>query len=502
MRSLRHAAIAVTALVGLVATTACGADSADGGGGGASGGEIAVASQFPIESIDPNGSLAIDGGTRVASLQLYSPLLETVGPGEFDPKAAESWEVNDTATEFTFTLRDGITFSDGAPITGQDAAASFERTVAADSPFSANFVNVGVTATDDTVTFTPAAPDPALLAKLTGVMITPAGATEDSYLDKPVTSGPFKVESFTPGSDLVMVRNDKYWGDKPKLDRVTMRSIPEVAARVTALETGELDVIWGISDDQVTQLKGNTEVEIVSATGSAVTTMWMNASTPALGKAEVRRALWQAVDFDKKIKALYPESGEPADSVLAPTVFGYAPQEPVAYDPDAAKQALVDAGFDFDTTLRFHFSQAQFRQWVESVVSDLAAIGVKAEALEKEQAVYTEDLLALNWDINIQQVGTLGLDASYNLGRLYTCAAKRTGYCNPELDNILTLAGTSVDPEEREAAYADATELIWNEAVGMYPMFAKNLFATRSTVSGFEPDGEGLPRFDTVAVDG
>jgi peptide/nickel transport system substrate-binding protein len=229
--------------------------------------------------------------------------------------------------------------------------------------------------------------------------------------------------------------------------------------------------------------------------------MWMNASTPALGKPEVRRALWQAVDFDKKIKALYPESGEPADSVIAPTVFGYAPQERVTYDPEAAKQALVDAGFDFDTTLRFHFSQAQFRQWVDSVVSDLAAVGVKAEALEKEQAVYTEDLLSLNWDINIQQVGTLGLDASYNLGRLYTCAAKRTGYCNPQLDEMLKQAGTAFDPAERETAYAEATKLIWNEAVGMYPMFVKNLFATRTTVSGFKPDGEGLPRFDTVSVD-
>ncbi|MBK1787515.1 ABC transporter substrate-binding protein [Prauserella cavernicola] len=497
MRSRRHAAFAATMVLGLVATTACGADSAGDG----SGGEMAVASAFPTESIDPNGPLAIDGGTRVAAMQLYSPLLDTIGPGEFEPNAAQNWEINDSATEFTFPLREGITFSDGSPITGQDVAASFERTVASDSPFSANFVGIGVEAADDSVTFTAETPDPALPAKLTGVMITPADAAEDSYLGTPVTSGPFKVESFTPGGDLVMVPNDRYWGDKPKLDRLTIRSIPEVAARVTALETGELDAVWGISDDQLTQLTSNPEVQIVSASGSAVITMWMNASTPALGTAEVRRALWQAVDFDKKITALFPESGEPADSVVGPTVFGYAPQEPVSYDPDAAKKALEDAGFDFDTTLRFHYSQAQFRQWVDSVVSDLAAIGVKAEALEKEQAVYTEDLLALKWDINIQQVGTLGLDASYNLGRLYTCEAERTGYCNPELDEMLQRAGTAVDPAEREAAYADATELIWNEAVGMYPMFVKNLYATSSAVSGFEPDGEGLPRFDTVSID-
>jgi peptide/nickel transport system substrate-binding protein len=500
MRSLRHSAIAATALLTLFATAACGDDA--GSNSGTSGGELAVAGQFPIESIDPNGPLAIDGGTRLASIQLYSPLLQTAGSGKFKGVAAERWEANAAATQFTFTLKDGITFSDGSPVTGKDVAASFTRTVEADSPFSANFVDVGVKATGNTVTFTPAAPDPALLAKLTGVMITPAGATEDSYTGTPVTSGPFMVKSFTPGGELVMTPNKKYWGTKPKLDELTIRSIPEVPARVTALETGELDVIWGVSDDQVKQLRNNTEIAFTSADGSAVMTMWMNASTPALADPKVRRALWQAVDFEKKIKLLYPESGVPADSVIGRKVFGYAPQEPVAHDPAAAKQALVDAGFDFEkTTLRFHFSQAQFRQWVQSVIADLAAIGVKVEPLEKEQAVYTKDLQALNWDINIQQLGTLGLDASYNLGRLYTCKANRMGYCNQKLDALLKQAGTSTDPKARQQAYADATKLIWDDAVGMYPMFVKNVYATRTEVKGFATDAEGLPHFDTVTVD-
>ncbi|MGX7674045.1 ABC transporter substrate-binding protein [Plantactinospora sp. DSM 117369] len=498
MRSIRLAAVATTTVLTLATTAACGADDNSGGG---SGGQLVVAGQFPIESIDPNGKLAIDGGTGLASLQLYAPLLATVGPGEFQGVAAEKWESNDTATQFTFTLKDGITFSDGSALTGKDVAASFTRTVEAKSPFSANFVNVAVESTDDTVTFKPAEPDPALLAKLTGLRITPASATEDSYTGTPVTSGPFKVKSFSPGGDLVIVPNEKFWGDKPKVDQVTIRSIPEVAARVTALQTGEADIIWGIPDDQVTQLRSNSDIKFVTADGSGVMTMWMNASTPALNKAEVRRALWQAVDFDKIIKALYPESGQPADSVLAPTVFGYAPQKPVGYDPQAAKQALVNAGFDFNTTLRFHFSQTQFKQWVESVVSDLAAIGVKVEALQKEQAVYTEDLLNLNWDINIQQVGTLGLDASYNLGRLYTCAAKRTGYCNPELDALLKKGNTSTDQETRKQAYGDATALIWNEAVGMYPMFVKVVFATRSGISGLAPTLESLPPLNMVSVD-
>ncbi|NYE69304.1 ABC transporter substrate-binding protein [Microlunatus parietis] len=502
MRSLRPAAVATAAFLTMI-ITACSTTTTGPAapGAGETGGELAVAGQFPIESIDPNGKLAIDGGTRVASIQLYSPLLRTIGPGEFEGVAAETWDADAAARTFEFTLKEGIAFSDGSPITGQDVAASFTRTVESDGPYSANFVGVEVEATDRTVTFTAPAADPALPAKLTGLMITPASATVQSYEGKPVTSGPFAVESFSPGGDLVMIPNQHYWGDKPKVDRLTIRSIPELATRVTALGTGELDVIWGISDDDVRQLRGNPEIKIESAVGSAVITMWMNASTPALKDAKVRRALWQAVDFDTLITQLYPESGKPADSVLAPTVFGYAPQQPVAHDPDAAKQALADAGFDFEnTTLRFHFSQTQFKQWVQSVASDLAAVGVKVEVLEKEQAVYTEDLLALRWDINIQQVGTLGLDASYNLGRLYTCAAKRTGYCNPDLDALLKKAGSSTDPAAREQAYADATALIWTEAVGMYPMFVDNVFATRTTVSGFVADGEGLPRFDNVSV--
>ncbi len=272
---------------------------------------------------------------------------------------------------------------------------------------------------------------------------------------------------------------------------------------MTALQTGEVDVTWNMPDDQIAALQADTNLTVETVPSPGVMTMWMNSSTPALQDAAVRRALWQAVDFEAIIGSLYPETGTPADSAISPAVLGYAAQEPVEYDPDAAKAALDAAGFDYENTvIRWQFSQASFRKFVDAVVSDLAEIGVTVEPMEKEQAVFLEDLLALNWDMNLQQLGTTGFDAATNLGRLYTCEANRLGYCNPELDEILAQAGSSSDTAQREELYAQATEIIWNDAVGMYPMFVEQPYAWRSSVEGFQPVPDGLPYFDEVAVSG
>ncbi|MGO3321320.1 MAG: ABC transporter substrate-binding protein, partial [Microbacterium gubbeenense] len=240
----------------------------------------------------------------------------------------------------------------------------------------------------------------------------------------------------------------------------------------------------------------NLEVESVPTAG--VTTIWMNGST--IPDAEVRRALWQAVDFETIITSLFPETGTPADSAVAPTVLGYAPQEPVEYDPEAAKTALEEAGFDFSTVLRFQFSQPQFAEVTQAIASDLAEVGVQVEVLEKEAAVFLEDLLALNWDINIQNHGSAGFDAATSIGRLYTCEAARIGYCNPELDEILAAASSTGDVEKREEYYAQAIEIVWNDAVGMYPMFVRTPYAWQSDVEGFVPAPDGRVDFSTVSI--
>lgn len=462
--------------------------------------ELAVGVQYPIENLDPHGALSQDAGTQLAAEAIFNQLIATTGPGEFTGELAESWEPNDDASEWTFTLRDGIVFSDESPVTSADVVGSFERLLELGGPLSSNFNGYTISAPDDrTVVFTAPASDAALLGKLALFAVTPGDVDEDSFAE-PVGSGPFMVDDFEPGSVLRLVPNPNYWGDEPTLDVLELRTIPELAARMTALQTGEIQVAWGMPDDQIALLRENQDLVIETVGGNQVLTLWMNSSFPAISDAEVRRAIWQAVDWETIIASLYPETGTPADSVVAPAVLGYAPQDPVEYDPEAAQAALEDAGFDFDTTLRLHYSQPQFAEVTQAVASDLAEIGVHVEVLEKEQAVWLEDLLALNWEINIQILGSQGFDAATNVGRLYTCEANRTGYCNPELDELLIAAGSTGDVEEREELYAQAIEIIWDEAVGMYPMFTQTAYAWQASVQGLEPPADGRVDFSTVSI--
>lgn len=460
--------------------------------------ELAVGVQYPIENLDPHGASSQDAGTQLAATAIFSPLLTTVGPGEFEGDLAESWEANDDASEWTFALREGVEFSDGTPLTSADVVASFERLLDFGGPLSGNFKDYAISAPDEsTVVFAPPGSDAALLGKLALFMVAPADI-EESGFDEPVGSGPFIVDDFEPGSVLKLKANPTYWGGEPELDTLELRTIPEIAARMTALQTGEIQVTWGMPDDQVAALRDDPNLEVESVPTAGVTTIWMNGST--IPDADVRRALWQAVDFDTIVTSLFPETGTPADSVVAPTVLGYAPQEPVKYDPKAAKAALEEAGFDFSTVLRFQFSQPQFAEVAQAIASDLSAIGVQVEVLEKEAAVFLDDLLALNWDINIQNHGSAGFDAATSLGRLYTCEAARIGYCNPELDEILAEASSTGDVEKREEYYAEAIEIVWNDAVGMYPMFVRTPYAWQSTVKGFVPAPDGRVDFSTVSI--
>ncbi|NJP97448.1 ABC transporter substrate-binding protein [Nonomuraea sp. FMUSA5-5] len=484
---------------------ACSIGSGGGAGRNAASQAIVASGTFVIDNIDPGSAQGGSAGKELAGQQIYGRLAKPDATGKLVPDLAEAWKPSADAKSWDFTLRGGLKFSDGSPLTSEDVVASFDRLIDINGPYAANYKGVSAKAGSDTVvTFTSPAPDPALPSKLTTLFVLPSGVPADaaSYFAKPVASGPFMVESFTPSSELKMVPNPHYWGGAPKVKSLTIRSIPDVAAKLAALRTGEVDVVWGVPDDQIPALRSDASLKVEAVPSNGNFTMWFNSGIPALKEAKVRKALWQAVDFGTIIKQLYPVTGQPADSPLAPTVFGYAPQTPVAYDPGAAKKALEEAGYPFDKPLRLQFGQAQFKPFLQAVVSSWAKIGVKADLLQKEQAVFIEDLLALKWDVNFQLLGTAGYDAATNLGRLYPCAAKRTGYCNPDLDELLAKAGSATDQNERKELYTQASKIIWDDAVGMFPMTSKVSYVWNKNVSGFTLDALGYPDFSKAVESG
>lgn len=493
----RRTALAVL-VAATMALTAC--TSATGGGDGSS--EVVIAGTYPVDSIDPGGPQGGGTGPQMVEQQIFSRLVRTMPDGSVEGDLATEWKSDSTGTKWTFTLRPGVKFSDGKALTSADVVDSFQRFTDLKSPNAANFPGYTMSAPSDTeVVLTATKPDAAIPRKLTVFFVLPSGVgpNDPKFFEKPVGTGPFTLDKFSP-NEIVLVPNKEYYGGEPKVSKVTIRKMPELAARMTALRTGEADVVWGIPDDQLPEVQGDTNLNVELVQSSAVFTMWFNSSSPALRDAKVRRALWQAVDFPTIIKRLYPETGSLSDSVVSKQTLGYVPQQAVEYNPTAAKAALTAAGFDFSTKLRLQFANAEFRQFNQAVVSDLQKIGVQVDLLEKEQAVFIKDLLALNWDINFQQLSNPMLDAANTIGRLYPCAAKRNGYCNPELDKLLTAAAGSTDEQERVKLYGEATEIIWNDAVGMFPMAVKYAYAWNKRLSGFTPDPNGLPDFSRLQV--
>ncbi|TMR99637.1 ABC transporter substrate-binding protein [Nonomuraea basaltis] len=499
----KRAAIAAVALLLL---TGCSTTTGGAGPGDAAAGKgLTAAGTYPIESLDPHGAQGATTGTQLAAQAIFSRLVRPDADGKVTGDLADKWEPGATAAEWTFHLRDGVTFSDGKPVTAADVVASFDRMVKIDGPNAANFPDYKMTASaGGEVKLTAPAPDASIPRKLGLFYVIPGTikAEDTAFFERPVGSGPFVVNRFAPSEVLALAPNKTYWDAAPQVGKLEIRNIPDLSARLTALRTGEVDVVWGIPDDQLPVLRGESGVTVETVPSTAVFTMWFNSSTPALKSSKVRRALWQAVDFATIIKQLYPETGALADAPVAPAVLGYAKQQPVGHDAKAAKAALEEAGFDFGGKLRLQFSDAEFRPFVQAVASGLAEIGVHADVLEKEKAVFTKDLLALNWDINFQQLATPTYDAASNLGRLYPCAAGRTGYCNPELDKLLAKAGANAVEAERAGLYGQASEIIWRDAVGMYPMAVKLAYAWNKRVGGFTPEPSGLPDFSSVRLNG
>lgn len=461
---------------------------------------ITVAGQYPVMSLDPHGTDGAAAATLMTSRSLFSRLTKPAADGKLEGDLAEKWEASDDGKQWTFTLKDGVKFADDSPITAEDVAASLERMRNGQSPLAGSFADVEISGEGAEVVVSAPAADPALPGKLSLLYVVPKDSPDVGDGTNLTASGPYVVDSFTSGEQVRFKPNENYWGEQARNGGVHIQNIPEVSTRLTALQTGEVDMTWGIPDDQVEALRSSGSLVVETIPSTLVYSMWFNSSTPALQSAEVRNAIWRAVDFQSIIENLYPESGELAKSPLPPSAFGYAAQTPPTYDKEGAIADLKAAGFDFDgTPLRLHFAGPQFRSFLQAVVSDLTAAGIPVELLEKEQAIFTEDLLALKWDINFQQLGNPTYDAAMNLGRLYKCEANRNGYCNPDLDELLTAAGSSTDSAAREQAYADATKIIWDDAVGMYPMLVKLIYAWSDDLDGVVPDPSTYPDFSVIA---
>lgn len=362
--------------------------------------ELVWAASAMVAQFDPY--VSTDVIDQAAYYNIFDSMILFQPDGTITPGLAVDWDSIDPYV-WTFNLRQGVTWHNGDPFTAEDIEFSLNRVVDPESKslFVGNFSLVENVETLDehTVRITTSEPDPFMLFRMGnyGSPVLPKRYFEsvgvDRFAQEPVGTGPYKVAEFVPAQRLVLERNSDYW-ELADVEQITIRAIPESAARMSALRTGEAGLINGVSPDNVPELSAAENVKPITAAIDALFYIVVNLHQPPLNQREVRHALSLAIDRHSINDNLFGGVATIVSEPILPNSIGANPDRPeLAYDPDRARSLLAQAGYDGQEIL-FETLQSQYfgndQQIAEALVAMWDDVGLNVRMSVLEPAVRAE----------------------------------------------------------------------------------------------------------------
>jgi len=455
------------------------------------GGTLTVAQSSDAGTLDPQKQGKMPDMNIL--INMFDTLVSRDANNQLAPGLATEWKVVDPTT-WEFKLRDGVKFHNGEAFDAQTVRYSIERlkNPATKSPIvELTYVKEVKVVDDRTVDFLLSAPDPILPNKLTlfgGVMVPPQYIQEqgdDAFSQRPVGTGPFKFVSWQKDNQVVMEANPEYWGGKPRVSKLVFRAIPNAADMIAAVKTGEVDIAANITPDAASQLKGVSDRKVVSAPG--IRDYFVEIDTRQAGPladARVRQALNYGVDVDTLVKTVLGGSARRTPTLVPMESFGFDPQiQAYPYDVQKAKELLAEAGHPngFDTTLD---AQMIDKDIVQAIAGSLAKIGVRASVNLMEAGTFNQKLLA-NELRPLYYIGNTGwtMDVESNFQSYLKSDRRYNRWPNPQADQLVTTEETSVNPDERKAAFSQLQLLLKDQAPFIYLYQTDNIYGMTPRVT-------------------
>ena len=452
------------------------------------GGEITVAVTTEPDHLDP--FLATGADTRSILFNLFEGLVKPDKDGNLVPAVAAALpDVSADFLVYTFKVRDGILFHNGAPVTAADVVYSLET---AKTAKIAGLDNIkALTAVDGaTVKIELTKPDNDFLPYLT-VAVVPKDYTAQNT--KPVGTGPFAFESFTPQQSVVLVRNTAYWQkDLPYLDKLTFKIEADTNAVLLDLQAGTIDFA-GVADESVAgQIAAN--YDIVQSNSNAVQQVNLNESFKPFADVRVRQALSYAIDPDEIIQTVNFGKGTRVGTPIIPlfrTYYDDTLATAYAKNIDKAKQLLADAGYA--TGLKFTITApSNYKVHVDTaqvIVNQLAAIGVTAEIKLVDWPTWIEKVyLGREYEATIISVDGANLSPKSYLGRYVSSASGNFfNYNNKAFDDLYARADAETDTAKRVALFKEAQQLISTDAVNVFIQDIASQNALKKGFAGYTP---------------
>ncbi|PYY42228.1 ABC transporter substrate-binding protein [Curtobacterium sp. MCPF17_046] len=485
MRPLHRTALVATALVVATSVALAGCSGSPDETRGGPDATVRVGLVLEPTSLDirTQSGNALD---QVLIDNVYQGLVGRTADGGIRDVLASSHEVSDDGLTYTFTLREGVTFQDGEPLTADDVVSSLEDVKANDSYVDADdLASVDtVTATgDDQVQLRLTRPDSELLWNLTGRagLVLEQGADGDRTKTANGT-GPFEVANWKQGDSLTFKRNPDYWGPKAKVGTVVFRYITDPSTAVNAMAGGDLDVQTAVDGTLKGQLEGTSGITLHTGKTTDKYTLAFNDRKAPFDDVRVRKAIRQAIDPKAVITAIGGggvEQGGPIPA-LDP---GYQDLTDVdAYDPASARKLLRQAGVT-KPTLTLTYANVYPTAIGDVLTSQLADVGITLKVRRVDFATWLDTVFTKK-DFDLSMVNHT---EARDFGN-WADPDYYFGYDNAQVQRLYAAALATTDQDEKVQALRQAARIVSEDAAAEWLYTATTTTAVRDGVSGFPFD--------------
>lgn len=497
-------------------TAAAGAEnSAAASEAGASEGkeELVFVNYRDIRDLNPH----LYAGEMYAQEMLYETLVNITADG-YEGCLAESWDITDDGRTYTFHIRDGVKFSDGEACDANAIKANFDAIIEnKDRHTWLEMMNllVGVSAPDDkTFVIELSEPYYPLLTEL-GVtrpfaMISPKamkdGSTKDG-VNAYIGTGPYVLTDFVTDEYAVFEANENYWGEQPKIKKITVKVIPDNQTRILALEKGEIDMIFGknmIDADAINQYTGNDKFTVSLSDPTSTRQIVLNTTRDVLADKEVRQALQHATNKQAISDGIFYGLEQPADTLFAKTVpYCDIDLEPYAYDVELAQSMLDEAGWvvgadkirekdgqKLNIDLLYNSDSVTEKAIAEYLQSEYQKIGISLNIHGEEEQSYRDNMKAGNFDMVFNICWGTPYDPQSSLAAMrapvYGDYAAQLGLEDKaDIDQAITDILVSTDETKRQELYTFVLTRLHEDAVYIPLTYECNKAIYRSDLQGF-----------------
>ena len=486
--------------------------------------DIVIALQADVTHLDPH--VSSNGVSNQVTNEMYETLLTFDEDTNVVPLLAKEWSVSEDGKSYTFVLNEGIKFHDGEPFNAESVRAVYDRGLKDSSLTLQRTINAWEDVVVDSeyqVTIKLKEPNNTFINKITQFRIVSpkAMAMENAsdYLAKnSAGTGPFVLSERVDGGYTKMVRNENYWQEGPSVDSLTFQVVPEDAARIAMLQTGEADVIYPVPTTDVGQIEGDPSIiiDVAPATTYRYVTLNTEWALPdgrkPFADKRVRQAFNYAFDSEAYAKVVFNGYAKEPTSIFSDSIRFFAEQTPYKPDLEKAKALMKEAGFEdgFDVELIVDNTTIEQKGAV-FVQQQLSQINVNVKVLPNESTANAEKTSAPLEDTTVQMWYVNWASGSYEAdgsmrsilhGEKFPPEGYNTAFWNnEEFNKLLDDALKMTDDTQIAEAYAKAQAIAWEECPWIFLGNDNTINAYKTYVTGIQYKPGGTMVFRTVGLD-